>query len=194
MKREYLKGLGLEEDVIDKVMAEHGKGIEGIKTELSTRETELQTLQGQLETANNEIEGFKNLNVDEIKKKADEYKADYEKLQTESEEKLAKIQFDHELENAIKDSKAKNVVAVKALLDIDSLEASKDRTADIKKALEDTKEANDYLFESNQASGTGGSLGAGQKITNKITKDEILSMEDPVERKRKIAENIELFN
>lgn len=194
MKREFLEELGLEKEAIDKVMAEHGKGIENIKAEKLAKETEVETLQGQLEKANEQIEEFKDLDVDEIKAKADEYKADYERLETETEERLAAVQFEHELENAIRDSKARNVTAVKALLDIDSLKDSKNRSDDIKQALEATKEANDYLFETNQPSGTGGSLGAGQKITKNLTKEDIMDIEDPIERKQTIAENIKLFN
>lgn len=193
MKREYLKGLGLEEDVINKIMAEHGKGIESVKTELTTKETELQTLQGQLQTANKEIENFKDLDIDEIKQRAEKYKTDFEELQSKSKKQLADLKFEHDIEKAIGNAKARNIITVKALLDIDELKESKNQADDIKQALETIKKDNDYLFEPVNASGTGGSLGAGEKINNNITKTDILSIEDPIERKHKIAENLELF-
>ena len=40
MKTDFLKELGLEKDVIDKIMAENGKDIEGYKAQVSQLETE----------------------------------------------------------------------------------------------------------------------------------------------------------
>lgn len=194
MTREYLESLGLEKEVIDKIMAEHGKGIEKVKADVEAKETEVETLQGQLKTANEKIEEFEKVDVEEVQKAAKDYKKKFEEAEKESAKKIAQLEFEHEIENAIRDSKARNVTAVKALLDIDSLKESNNRLDDIKKALEATKEANDYLFEDDEASGTGGSLGAGEKRRETVTKADILAMDDPIERKRKIAENIELFN
>ena len=52
--------------------------------------------------------------------------------------------------NAIKESKAKNAKAVRALLDIEAIKASKNQAADIAAALEKVKEENDYLFTSDE--------------------------------------------
>ena len=48
MEREFLKGLGLEKDAIDKIMAENGRDVEAEKTKAKD-------LQTQLDTANNTI-------------------------------------------------------------------------------------------------------------------------------------------
>ena len=40
MKREFLEGLGLEKEVIDKVMAENGKDIEAEKTKTKNAEAD----------------------------------------------------------------------------------------------------------------------------------------------------------
>lgn len=97
MKREFLEGLGLEKDVIDKIMAEHGKGIEKVKDTLSTKETELADTKKLLEDANKEIEGFKELDIDEIQKKADKYKEDYERIERETKEKIAELEYENTL-------------------------------------------------------------------------------------------------
>lgn len=187
MKKEQLTEIGLTEEQITEVFRLNGLAINAVKAELDTKEAEVETLQGQLETANKEIEGFKGLDVEGIKAKADEYKTKYEQAELEAKEKLEKIEFNHELENAIRDSKARNITAVKALLDIENLKNSNNRLEDINKAIESTKEANDYLFESEQARGTGGSLGNGGKGTGKsITKEEF--------DKLSYKERVELFN
>lgn len=41
MKREFLKELGLEDETINKIMAEHGKDIESYKTRLADTEQKL---------------------------------------------------------------------------------------------------------------------------------------------------------
>jgi hypothetical protein len=40
MKREFLEGLGLEKDTIDKIMAEHSKSTESLKTANETLKTQ----------------------------------------------------------------------------------------------------------------------------------------------------------
>lgn len=78
MKTDFLKELGLEKDVIDKIMAENGKDIEGYKAQVSQLETEKANLTQQLGDANTQIEGFRSLDVEGIKAAADEYKAKFE--------------------------------------------------------------------------------------------------------------------
>ncbi len=48
MKREFLKDLGIEDETIDKIMAEHGKDIESYKTRLVDTEQKLTGSQGQI--------------------------------------------------------------------------------------------------------------------------------------------------
>lgn len=147
MTREYLEGLGLEKEVIDKIMAEHGKGIEKIKTTLSAKEAELETLQGQLKKANKEIEGFKELDIDEIQKKADKYKEDYEKMEIKAKKDLEALEFKYELEGMARDFKAKNIKSVLALIDKENLLESKNRKEDMEKAFESVAEENEFLFD-----------------------------------------------
>lgn len=163
MTKEELLELGLTEEQIPGVFKINGKDVEKAKGDLKGKEETIETLQGQLKTANKEIEDFKELDVKEIEKRANDYKEKFETAETEAKKKLENIQFEHELENAIRDSKAKNVKAVKALLDIETLKDSKNQIEDIKQALEATKEENDYLFGDDEPKGTGGSLGAGEK-------------------------------
>lgn len=92
MKREFLKELGLEDSVIDKVMAENGKDVEKQKKDLDKAnekiknlETEIDTNKKTLDEANSQIEKFKEMDVEGIKKSADEWKTKYETFQKETE-------------------------------------------------------------------------------------------------------------
>ena len=55
MKREFLEGLKLEADVIDKIMAENGKDVNREKAKF----TDYDEVKAQLEAANKTLEGFK---------------------------------------------------------------------------------------------------------------------------------------
>lgn len=151
MKREDLKAKGLTDEQIDFVMAENGKDIESHKTSLATVQKELETAQSQLTEANKQIEGFKGMDIDGIKKAADDYKAQYEQAKQDAETQVQKLKFDHALDDALAEAKAKNAKAVKALLDTDGLELLKDGTLNgLDKQLEKIKSENEYLFESTE--------------------------------------------
>ena len=61
--------------------------------------------------------------------------------------------FDSALNTAILGKKGRSVDAVRALLDLDALKGSKDRTTDINKALEDAVKANPWAFGDTQSAG-----------------------------------------
>lgn len=103
MKRETLKELGLEDSVIDKVMAENGKDVEKQKKDLDKAnekiknlETEIDTNKKTLDEANSQIEKFKEMDVEGIKKSADEWKTKYETFQ--SEVKTQKEEFEKKIQ------------------------------------------------------------------------------------------------
>jgi len=152
MKREDLKALGLTDEQIDKVMAENGKDIEKHKSAADTAKTELDGLKTQLSEANKTIEGFKGQDIEGVKKSADEYKAKFEQAQKDAATQISQLKFDHALEGALTASKAKNVKAVKALLELKDLKLKDDDGSIIglDDQLKKVKEANAYLFEQEQ--------------------------------------------
>ena len=152
MKREDLEKLGLNAEQIDQIMALHGKSVEKAKADLAALTTERDGLKKQLEDANAQIEGFKALDIEGVKKAADEWKAKAEQAQKDAEAQIKALKFDHALDQALAGAKAKNIKAVKALL---SMEGLKLNDADgsiigLKEQLEKIQAENDYLFESDQ--------------------------------------------
>ena len=75
MKREFLKGLELEDEMIDKIMAEHGKTTKKYLDKIDAKDTELGNLQGELKDANDKIKAFDGVDVNGLKSEAEDWKA-----------------------------------------------------------------------------------------------------------------------
>ena len=74
MKREFLEGLELNKETIDTIMAEYGKTTQGLREESDNLKT-------QVEDANKEIQSYKDMDIDSIKKSADDWKTKYEEME-----------------------------------------------------------------------------------------------------------------
>ena len=148
MKREFLKELGLTDEQIDKIMAENGKDIEKYKALAETKEAELKQIKQQLEEANAQIEKFKDMDIESIKAAAEDYRQKYEKAKEEAQREIEQIKFNYAIEKALTDAKARNIKAVKALLDLDNLKLTDDKILGLDEQLAKIKEENSFLFES----------------------------------------------
>ena len=84
--REFLKGLDLDKETIDSIMAEHGKEITGLKEEKETLAKERDDLKTQLTDANNEIKSYKDMDIESIKKSATDWETKYNDLVKSQEE------------------------------------------------------------------------------------------------------------
>ena len=90
MKRDFLKGLGLDDSVIDQIMDENGKDIQREKNavnkvnqDLEKYKAENEGLKTQLSEANTQIQSFKEMDIDGIKASAEEWKTKYENKKLE---------------------------------------------------------------------------------------------------------------
>ena len=87
------------------------------------------------------------MDIDGIKAKADEWKQKAEQAEKDAAEKIAAAAFEHQLDAAITGAKGRNAKAIRSLLDVEALRASKNQSEDIKAAIEAVQKENDYLFE-----------------------------------------------
>ena len=143
MKREFLEALGLDKEIVDKIMTENGNDINKTKEKL---EAERDNYKSQLETAQNALKDFEGVDVKELKGKIDTLTADLTAKETEYQTKLADMEFNSKLDSLITSSGARNAKAVKALLDLESIKSSKNQDTDLQTALEACKKDNEYLF------------------------------------------------
>jgi len=158
MKTQELIDLGIEdEDVRKKVLKLHGLGIENFKTQVKDLTDEKGVLTTQLKEAGETIKGFKELDVEGVKKSAEDWQAKAEQAKTDADEAkatrdkdVAKLKFDHSLDGALGKANAKNVKSVRALLNIEDLKMDEDgkTISGLDTQLEKIKADNEFLFDS----------------------------------------------
>lgn len=89
MNREFLKGLGVDEENIDKIMAEHGKTVTKVKDDLTSAQSDLETAKGQLAERDTQL--------DELSEKAkgnEVLTAEIERLKADNATQLEAIKAD----------------------------------------------------------------------------------------------------
>lgn len=171
MKREFLENMKvgdapLSKEAIDAIMAENGRDIEAAKKPYA----DYDSIKQQLATATEGLKAFEGVDVKDLQGQITALQGKLDTQAKEHEAQLANLAFDGVLKDAITAAKGRNAKAIQALLDVDTLKASKDQSADIKAALDKLKEDSGYLFESDEtpppyAPGTG-TNGAGGNLTS----------------------------
>ena len=156
MKREDVKNKipGITDEQLNWLMQENGADINREKSAATALQTQLNNVNAQLKTAQDGLAAF------DGKKKPEEYEAELAKLQTDLKAQADGFAFDNALDTAILGKKGRNVKAVRALLDVDGLKGSADRTTDIAKALDEAAKANPWAFGEDE-----GQTGAGRYST-----------------------------
>lgn len=129
------------------------------------------TYKTSLDEVNEKLNVFKDVDVDDLKNQIENLKGDLSKKDAEYAAKEADRVFNDTMKEAIRAAGGRNAKAVMALLDIDALKESKNQGEDIKKALEEAKESDAYLFGTdepflNPVGPTGGMGGCNDNIAS----------------------------
>ena len=142
MKREDVKNKipGIAEEQLNWIMQENGSDINREKSAAAALQTQLDNANAQLKTTQDGLKAF------EGKKKPEEYEAELTKLKADMKAQAEGFAFDNALDAAILGKKGRSVKAVRALLDLDALKGSTDRSTDISKALDEAVKTNPWAF------------------------------------------------
>lgn len=185
MKREFLRGLGLEEETVQKIVDEHHDTLRDFKNKAEKTES----LQEQLDKANEELTNRDN-QITELQKAKDgdnqELKdklANYEKENTQYKADMKELK----LNNAVKLAVAKDANDaddILAFINKDELELQDDgNVKGLDKAIESLKESKPYLFAESKPSGR--TPNDGKTVNGVITQEEFNNMS--------VAERTNLF-
>lgn len=139
MKREFLEGLGLEKDTIDKIMTENGNDINREKQKADGYKS-------QLDTAKESLKSFEGVDVAKLQSEITRLNNDLANKDAEHAKALADRDFNDMISKYAAEYKAHDVKAVLPFLDAEKLKASKNQEADVKAAFEAVKKDNAYLF------------------------------------------------
>lgn len=126
--REFLKGLGLEDAVIEQIMAAHGADVGTLKQEVTTLTAEKDQLTEQVNTY---AEQVKTLKADadltpELKKKVEDMEAAQTAQAEANAAEIAEVKKNYEIDIAISKAGARNAKAVRALLNADAVTIGED--------------------------------------------------------------------
>ena len=150
MEREFLKGLGLEKDAIDKIMAENGKDIELEKGKVKDIQSQLVTANNTIKERDKQLEILKNSpdNPETLKQQIKQLQDDNKAKDEAHQKEIKELKVNSALEKALTNAKAKNAKAVQALLDLgDDVELNEDGTIKgLDEKIKALKKSDAYMF------------------------------------------------
>ncbi len=169
MKPEFLKEMGLNEEQITKICAENDKEVSAAKgtgeqdaAKLKALEGENTALKEQIAEANKAIEGFRGVDAESLnaqiadwKQKYDQSVADNAAKEAERDAKLAQMELDTAVKEALTAAKARDHKSIKGHLDFDTIKLKDGKLFGLTEQLDRVKADHDYLFTPEQASGAG---------------------------------------
>ena len=156
MTRKQLEDLGLTKEQVDSVMKINGDDIENAKgtasTEIKNLQTEVEGLKTQVGDRDKQLETLKASAGDnaDLKKKIEDLQTENATAKATHESELNQLKIDFAVEKALTGAKAKNITAVKALLDLK--DAKFDKEGNVKGLAEQIEkltsdEGTKFLFE-----------------------------------------------
>ena len=171
-----LKDAGLEVTAeqlaaIDKEVKENYKTV----TDYEKQKDKLSASEDKVKTLTESLDKFKDVDADKLNSEIAELKKQLEEKDKSYASQLADRDFDDLVKDAITEAKGRNPKAIKALLDVEALKASKNQKEDVAAALKKLAEAEDskMLFGEDQPAPVG-KVGAIGKVTGGTSGDAFL--------------------
>lgn len=150
MKREELEALGMSKEQIDGVLDMHHKEYDPVKNDLDTARADLiaekEKTSTQATTINDlkkDLNEFKDVDVSGMKQKIADLEKDIQTKDETHQKEIADRDFNDLLKESITSANGRNAKAITALLDVETLKASKNQKEDIVAAIKVLTEAED---------------------------------------------------
>ena len=166
MKRDFLTALGLSDDAVDKIMAEHGKSVNSLKSKQTELEEQIETYKQHVSDRDKQLETLKKATGD-----SEKLQAQISKLQEENKKskeaydaKIKQMGIDNAMKLALTNAKAKDIDMLRVKLNLDDAEMEGDTITGLDKQISKLKEDYPYMFDgevkptiagTNPAAGTG---------------------------------------
>lgn len=163
---EILKDVENSEEIIKNIKKGIGEKFVS-KEDFNNKNNEVKDLKDQLADRDRQLESLKKVDPKQLQEEIETLKESNANKQAEFEKKIHTIKVESALDKALLSSGAKNIRAVKALLDIDVENVKLDQSGNLENILtliEGIKTSDPYLFESDgdpQKGFTGAEPGTG---------------------------------
>lgn len=155
--RDDLREIGIDEESLEKVMTLHGQEVQGLNDKVSQKESKLNELQSTVDSykednkqKDNELKDLqeKAKNGDDLQQTISDLRQTNEDREKERQKEIKELKFNHNLENKLRDVGARNVKAVRALLDSENLKFNdeENEVIGLQDQLEKLRESDSYLF------------------------------------------------
>lgn len=155
--REDLRNIGIDDESLEKVMSLHGQEIQGFKDKVSQKDTKLNELQNTVdsykednEQKDNELKGLqeKAKNGDDLQQTISDLRQANQDKEEQRKQEVKDLNFNHSLENKLRDSGARNVKAVRSLLESENIKFNDEdnEVIGLQDQLEKLRESDSYLF------------------------------------------------
>lgn len=170
-----------------KTIAEHEKKVNRLTEDLTAEKK-------RADTAVETLKGFEGKDFDAITRERDDWKKKHDDLEANHKREQEEREYNADLEAAATSAKCRDLKALTAHLDHDTLRKSKNRKADMEAAINAQRTERAYLFEDNggkpQFTGPNGNGGGGGGT---VTREDIMKIPDRAERRAAMAKNQHLF-
>lgn len=155
--RDNLREIGIDEESLEKVMTLHGQEVQGLNDKVSQKEEKVNELQSTVDSykednkqKDNELKDLqdKAKNGDDLQQTISDLRQANEDREKERQKEIKELKFNHNLENKLRDVGARNVKAVRALLDSENLKFNdeENEVIGLQDQLEKLRESDSYLF------------------------------------------------
>lgn len=154
MTRDEIKAIlpNITKEELDKIMDINGSDIEKAKGDATALNAQITSLTNQLTDRDNQLKDLKSksTNNEELTKKIEELQTANATAKSNYEKTVADMKRDYAVNNGIRDAKAKNVKAVRALLDMDKIKMDGENVIGLKDQIDALAKSDAYLFDSTE--------------------------------------------
>lgn len=143
MKRKFLEDLGLEADVVEKIMIESGKDTTALKAKVDELTEQVNVKETTISEKNNRIAELEKVDVEAIKN------AEYERGKQEGSKEIEVFKKQNALDKALSQYKAKDTSILSKMLDMEKVKFNDkyEIVEGLEEQINPLKESHDYLFE-----------------------------------------------
>lgn len=184
MKRDQLKKLGLDDEVIGKIMDLNGKDIQKFKTENEQLTEENTAFKDQIKNRDKDLKELQDQvkDNDDLSKQVQEWQDKYKTDTKELNDQIAQVKLNSAVDQVLSSNKARNTKAIKALLNNDEIKFDESgKLIGLDSQIKSLKKSDPYLFDEGEKSEYTPASGETPKETKSLNK---MSLTERIELKQ----------